>query len=196
LENSKRKTRRVDALAIRKSEKDMRPEKNLLVEELRSKMDKSKGMLFVRYDKLSPNLSWELATQLSKKEGLFEVVKKRVFFKALEAAGKKATEKPIEGHLGILFMMGDTLDTTKSFFSFSKSNEEIFHVEGGEIEGRFYTANEIEAISKLPSLNEIRAQFLGLLEAPMAETLSVMESLLTSVMHCIENKSQQETKNQ
>jgi large subunit ribosomal protein L10 len=174
----------------------MREEKKLLLEEIQAKIDGSKGMLFVRYDKLPPNLSWELAGQLSKKNSLFEVVKKRVFFKALEAAGKKKADVAYEGHLGILFMNGDALDATKTFFSFRQGNEEILHVEGGEIEGRYYSAAEVEAISKLPSLNEMRAQFLGLLEAPMAETLSVIESLLSSVMHCLNNKSQQETKNE
>ncbi len=173
----------------------MRPEKNLLLGEIQSKIDQSKGMLLVRYNKLSPNLSWELAAELSKKESLFEVVKKRIFFKAASAAGKEINQK-IDGHLGVLFMMGDALDATKAFFSFCQTNQEIFYVEGGEIEGRFYSAAEVEALSKLPSKDAMRAQFLGLLEAPMAGTLAVMESLLTSVMHCIENKSQQTTKNE
>ncbi len=173
----------------------MRPEKKLLLEEIQSKMDLSKGMLFVRYDKLPPNLSWNLANELSKKESLFEVVKKRIFFKAIEAAGKKM-ELQIEGHLGVLFMMGDTLDATKAFFSFCRANEEIFHIEGGEFEGRFFSSAEIEMLSKLPSLDVMRAQLLGLLEAPMSGTLAVMETLLTGVMYCMENKSQQETKNQ
>ena len=41
---------------------------------------------------------------------------------------------------------------------------------------------------KLPAKDEMRAQLLGLFEAPMSQTLSTMESLLTSVMHCLENK--------
>ena len=33
-------------------------------------------------------------------------------------------------------------------------------------------------ISKLPGKDEMRAQFLGLLEAPMAQTLAVMEAVI------------------
>jgi large subunit ribosomal protein L10 len=35
----------------------------------------------------------------------------------------------------------------------------------------------------------MRAQFLGLLEAVPAQTLGVMDALLTSVVYCLDNKS-------
>jgi large subunit ribosomal protein L10 len=52
------------------------------------------------------------------------------------------------------------------------------------------SASDVEQISKLPGKDEMRSQFLGTLEAPLAQTLSVLEALLTSVMYCLENKSQ------
>ena len=50
-------------------------------------------------------------------------------------------------------------------------------------------AEDVKAISELPSQDEMRAQFVGLLEAPMTQTLSVMQALLTSIMYCLENKA-------
>ena len=50
-------------------------------------------------------------------------------------------------------------------------------------------------MSKLPSKDEMRAQFLGTLEAPMAQTLAVMDALLTSVVHCLNNKVQLDEQN-
>ena len=55
----------------------------------------------------------------------------------------------------------------------------------------FCSASDVEQISKLPSKEEMRAQFLGTLEAPLSQTLGVIEALLTTVMHCLENKSGQ-----
>ncbi|NGX63817.1 MAG: hypothetical protein KR126chlam6_01231 [Candidatus Anoxychlamydiales bacterium] len=39
-------------------------------------------------------------------------------------------------------------------------------------------------------MNELRAQFLSVLEAPMQNTVSVMNSLLTSVIYALEEKKQ------
>jgi large subunit ribosomal protein L10 len=85
--------------------------------------------------------------------------------------------------------LGDPLDATKVVFQFSKDNEEILKVLGGKFDGQVYTGADLDALSKLPSLNELRAQFLGLLEAPMSQTLTVIDALLTSVLYCLENKS-------
>jgi large subunit ribosomal protein L10 len=36
----------------------------------------------------------------------------------------------------------------------------------------------------------MRAQLLGTFEAPMSQTLAVVEAILCSVLHCLENKAQ------
>jgi large subunit ribosomal protein L10 len=51
-----------------------------------------------------------------------------------------------------------------------------------------YNAADVEIMSQLPSKDVMRAQFLGLLEAPMAQTLAVMEALISSVVYCLDNK--------
>ena len=56
----------------------------------------------------------------------------------------------------------------------------------------FIQASDVERLSKLPSKDEMRAQFLSVLEAPMSQTLAVMEALLTSVPYCLDNKCKQE----
>ena len=53
------------------------------------------------------------------------------------------------------------------------------------------TAADVEAIAKLPNLNEMRAQFLGLLEAPMAQNAQVVHAVLASVLYCLEEKGKQ-----
>ena len=55
----------------------------------------------------------------------------------------------------------------------------------------FIMLTDVESLSKLPGKDEMRAQLLAYLEAPMAQTLAVMDALLTSVVYCLENKSKQ-----
>ena len=74
---------------------------------------------------------------------------------------------------------------------FVEDNEENFKILNGRFEHKDYSAKEVIELSRLPSLDEMRSQFVATLEAPMSQTVAVMESLLTSVLFCLENKSKQ-----
>ncbi len=168
----------------------MRPEKQLLLDEIKQKIDGAKAFVLTRYMRLEPNVSANFRQTLGKSGGSFEVVRKRIFIKAAQAAGVTLDEKLLEGHIGIVFADADAIQTTKAFFAFSKEHENLFHVLGGQFEGQICSAKDVEQISKLPSQDEMRAQLLATLEAPLGQTLAVMQAVLTSVMYCLDNKSQ------
>lgn len=170
----------------------MREEKKFLLDEIRDKVAGSKGYLFTRYQGLDPNKASEFRIQLAKVGGGFAVIRKRILMKAIEEQGYTLTREMLQGHVGVVYANDDAIQTTKTVFQFSKDNAEVFEVLGGQFEGRLYSAEDIKALSKLPSKDEMRAQLLGLFEAPMAQTLSVMEAIMTSIMYCLENKCEKE----
>lgn len=169
----------------------MRDEKQLLLDEMKERIDGSTALVLTSYQKLTPDTSADFRNQLAEAGGSFSVVRKRVFIKAAEAAGIKLDEKNLAGNIGVVFASADPIAPTKAFFQFAEENEEIFEVLAGQFEGQICGPEDVKAISKLPSQDEMRAQFIGTLEAPMTQTLAVMEALLTSVMHCLENKAKQ-----
>lgn len=170
----------------------MREEKQLLLDEIREKVVGSKAYLLTRYQKLNPNLASDLRMKLAKAGGGFAVMRKRMLMKAAEGEGVSLSREMLKGHVGVAFTLDDPIQFTKALYQFSKENEEVLEVLGGQFEGRLYSGAEVKLLSELPSLDEMRAQLLGLFEAPMAQTLSVMESLMTSVLYCLENKSKKE----
>lgn len=169
----------------------MRPEKQLLLDEIKEKITGSKAIVLTRYKRLAPNVTSHFRTNLAKNGGSLEVVKKRVLIKAAADAGIALDPALLQGHIAVVFANQDPIQTTKTIYQFSKENEEVLEVLGGRFEGNLCSAQDMEQISKLPSKDEMRAQFLGTLEAPMAQTLAVIEALLTSVMYCMDNKSEQ-----
>lgn len=170
----------------------MRAEKQFLLDEIRNKIGKAKACLFTRYQGMDPNMASNLRIQLSKIGGGFTVVSKRLLMKAASEEGVALNREMLKGHVGIVVANEDPIQTTKAIFQFSKENEEALEVLGGHLEGRLYSAEDVKAISKLPPENEMRAQLLGLFEAPMAQTLSVMEAIMTSLLYCLENKCEKE----
>lgn len=168
----------------------MRPEKQFLLDEIKEQMDVSKALIFAKYQRLNPNLASKFRMQLNEKGGCYKVVRKRILRKAAEASGFSIEPGSLEGHIGVIFAEQDPVMITKVVCDFQNENKEIFQVIGGHFEGQLCSAGDVLDISKLPSQDEMRSQFLATLEAPMSQTLAVMEALLTSVMHCLENKSQ------
>jgi large subunit ribosomal protein L10 len=167
----------------------MRPEKQLLLDEIKQQIDGSAVMILAKYQQMNPNLSAAFRTSLGSAGGAFEIVRKRILLKAMQAAGFAIDADLLQGHIGVIFAGKDPIQVTKVLYQFTKENEDILEVLGARFEGKFCSAEDVKQISELPSQDEMRAQFLGLLEAPLAQTLAVMEALLTSVPYCLENKS-------
>lgn len=168
----------------------MRPEKQLLLDEITDLIDQSKAMVVARYDRFNPEASWNFGEELSKFDSNFKVMKKRLLYKAAQAKDLSFKGKKVPGHVGVIFINGDPLEASKVLVKFQSENADFLEIVSGHIEGKLCSFEEIVLLSKLPGKDEMRAQLLGLFEAPMAQTVSVMENLLTSIMHCLENKKQ------
>jgi large subunit ribosomal protein L10 len=167
----------------------MRAEKTLLLQEIKDKIDSSKAIVLATYNKMTPNLAAAFRSNIGKTGGSFAVIKKRLLMKAAEKAGFSLEKANLQGHIGVVFTDADPVQTTKYVYQFCKENEAVLNVIGGRFEGKVCSAKDVEYISQLPSQDEMRAQFLGLLEAPMSQTLATIEALLCSVMHCLDNKA-------
>lgn len=168
----------------------MRPDKQLLLDEMQDKIENFGSFVIVGYEGLGAVLATDFRARIAETGGDFEVVRKRVFEKAAKEKGIVFNAKDYEGHVGVIFADEDSIATIKAVYNFSNDNSNIFNVLGGQIDGTLYSAENIKKLSELPGKDEMRAQLLGLLEAPMSQTLAVMEALLTSILHCLENKVQ------
>lgn len=171
----------------------MRQEKQLLLQEVKGQIEKFGSFVVMRYISLSANKVTQFRKEVVKLGGDVEVMRKRILVKAAKAAGVELDLETLPGHIGLVYAK-DPLEMTKFVFKFSQDNEKKIQVVGGRIEGQIYSADDVEKLSKLPSKDEMRAQLLSTFEAPMAQTLAVMDALLTSVVHCLNNKVEQEQK--
>jgi len=157
----------------------MRDEKQLLLNEIKEKIDGSTSMLVTSYDKLPPNGSWDLRGRLAKKGSLFEVVRKRVFLKAAAQAGVQLDEAALKGHIGVVFVgQPDAMEPAKELLKFSEENSQSLHLVCGHIEGKIVPGAEVEALSKLPGLDEMRSQMIALFISPMAQMLAVLDAAM------------------
>lgn len=169
----------------------MRPEKELLKKEIKDKIERNGSFVIMQYAGLAANAANAFRREIGTMGGEIEVVRKRILLKAAEDIGLKLDLSSLNGHLGLIFLGKDPIETTKAVFKFSQDREKVIQICAGRFEGQLYNGADVEKLSKLPSRDEMRAQFLSVLEAPMAQTLAVMDAVLTSVVYCLDNKSKQ-----
>lgn len=170
----------------------MRSEKQFLLDDIKNGIANSKALVLISYKRLEPNAAAKFRIQLSASGGALIVVKKRILAKAAKAASLNLDSALLEGHMAVVLAYEDPIAATRVIYQFCKENEEALKVLGGRFEGALCSASDVEQISQLPGKDEMRAQLLGTLEAPLSQTLAVFEALLTSVMYCLENKSKTE----
>jgi large subunit ribosomal protein L10 len=167
----------------------MRQDKQLLLDEIKDQIGKYDSFVVMRYLKLTANKANQFRREVRKMGGDVGVMRKRVLVKAADNAGISLDVKELPGHIGLVYAMKDPIEMTKFVMQFGEDNDQSIEVIGGRIDGQLYNAPDINALSKLPGKDEMRAQLLGTLEAPMAQTLAVMEALLSSVVYCLDNKA-------
>lgn len=170
----------------------MRQEKHFLLDEVQEQIDTSKGsFVIMQYVGLTANKANEFRREVRKNGGNVEVMRKRILMKAASASGIELDLAALPGHIGVVYTAQDPIEMTKLVIKFGQENNKMVNVIGGRFDGQLYHAADVERLSKLPGRDGMRAELLGLFEAPMAQTLAVIEALLSSVVYCLDNKSKE-----
>ncbi len=167
----------------------MKHEKQLLLDEIQGQVQHAPSYFIAQYAKLSANKANEFRRQMAKIGVDFEVVRKRVLVKAAAVAGIELSVDQLPGHIGLILPKNDPVEASKAVLQYSETNDNCFKLLGGKVDGIHVGAHDMKRISELPTKPVMQAQFLGLLEAPLAQTLAVMDALLSSVGYCLDNKS-------
>lgn len=171
----------------------MKKEKQLLLDEIKGQIDQFDSFVIAKYAGLSANALSQLRRDVSNQGGDVQMIKKTILIKAAKEAGIQLSEHELPGHIGLIYGGKDPLETTKLVFKFSKENDNTISVLGGRIDGKFYKAKDVEMLASLPGKDAMRAELLGILEAPLSATVGAMNAILTSLLHCLENKTQKES---
>lgn len=163
-------------------------EKEILLSEVLKRVNPKNGFIIVGYQNLKGNSIAEFRANLHKSGGDFFVLKKRVFLKAARELKLDYEQKELEGHIGLVYTKENFVSATKALYEYKNANADAIQVLGCHFEGRKCTPSDVEQISKLPSLPEMRAELLGLFEQLLAAAPSLFEAAISSVIYCLDNK--------
>jgi len=113
----------------------------------------------------------DLRGRLRKEGAAFKVVKNRLAQKALNGAGEGASAL-FKGPVGIAYAP-DPVSAAKITTQYAKDNEK-FTIVGAMMGEAVLDAKGVDALAKLPSLDQIRATLVGLIQTPATRIVGVV----------------------
>lgn len=166
-------------------------QKELLISEVTEKIKDSKALVFANFKGVSVKNITTIRKELRKSGSSWQVMKKTLLNIALKNAGVEVDARALEGQVGVAFSH-DEVAAAKTIADFQKSNKDVtITIEGGALGNKALSASEVKALAKLPSQDELRAQLVGTLQAPISSFVRVLGgnlSGLVQVLKAIEGK--------
>ncbi len=167
-----------------------RAEKSAAVAELGEVFKTTKVVVVAHYSGLTVAQMQLLRRQMRQAGASVKVAKNRLAKIALEGSDVASIASLLKGPAVIAYS-GDPVAAPKAAVDFAKTNEK-FVILGGAMGKTSLDPNGVKALAALPSLDELRAKIVGLVQAPatkIAQVVVAPASKLARVVHAYASKS-------
>jgi large subunit ribosomal protein L10 len=150
-----------------------RAQKAESIETLKGVFADSGAVVVTHYMGLTVAEMTDLRGRLRKEGASFKVVKNRLAQKALNGAAGEGGQDLFKGPVAIAYGQ-DPVAAAKVVVQYAKDNEK-FSVVGGLLDQTIVLDNDaVKALATLPSLDQIRAKIVGLIQAPATKVAGVL----------------------
>lgn len=151
-----------------------RQQKEKELQNLLEKFEKSRGVVFAQTMGLTVSSSQELRNELRTQGNEMVVSKKTLVGLLLEKAGhSKDLVEDMDGSVAVVFGYQDEVAPAKIVAEFAKKNDVVkFHA--GVLDGKMIDAEKVQALSQLPSKQELLGKLVGSLKSPISGFANVL----------------------
>lgn len=148
--------------------------------ELWSKAFAGAGVIVVaRYQGMTVAQMTKVRRGMRDANASFNVIKNRLAIRALSGTPYEALAPMLRGPTAI-GVSADPVAAPKLLTKFAKENDKLVII-GGMLESQVLDEKGVKALADLPPLDQIRAQFLGLLSTPATRIATILNQPGTSV---------------
>ena len=166
-----------------------RTEKTELIETLHATFSEAASVVVTHQVGLTVVESSALRNKMREGGARFKVTKNRIAKIALKDTPYEELSDQFTGPTAI-GTSADPVTAAKILVEFAKENDKLTII-GGAIGAQLLDKAGIEALAKLPSLDELRAKLAGLLQAPAAKLARVTQAPASQLARVIQAKSAQ-----
>lgn len=151
-----------------------RTQKAAEVKELNERFANDEIVVLTHYSGLSVKEITDLRSQLRAEGASFKVTKNSLAKLAVKGTKFEAIADMFTGPTGVATSQ-DPVAAAKVAHKFAKDNKK-FIILGGALGEKVLSVEEVEALAKLPSLDEIRSKLVGLLVAAPTKLVGVLQA--------------------
>ena len=162
-------------------------DKEKVVADLTERLQSADALLVADYRGLTNSQLASLRVELLNHGAKLSVVKNTLTRRAAEAAGADALLALLEGPTAIAFVTadGNPVAVAKALTDAARDTK-ILTLRGGVLSGNPISAPEIESLAKLPPLDVLKAQLVGVIVAPLTQLAAVLNAPLQNLVGLID----------
>lgn len=162
------------------------------VSSLADKLSAAKSVVFVDYAGMGVAMQQDFKAKLREVGGTMLVAKNTLVTLAGKKAElpEKATDKELlSGQTAMVFSGEDAVASIQILGKFAKDNE-IPKIKAGVVEGVYQDESGVVRISKLPSKEQLQANVVGAIAAPLYSTVGVLQANLQKLVFILDQARQ------
>lgn len=151
-----------------------RSEKEQLVSSLRQDLEESSLVIVAQQTGLTVAQVSDLRRQMREAGAHYKVAKNTLARLAVAGTENEPMTSFLSGPTALAYSK-DPVAAAKVTIQFANTNDK-FKVVGGLLDGRVLNAKDVETLSKLPSLDQLRAKIIGILSTPATRVAGVLQA--------------------
>ena len=162
----------------------IQPHKTEALEVLKATLVENQEFIFTNYRGLTVEQITDLRGRLRAQQADYKVVKNRYAKLAFEQLDKGAAADVFVGPTAIALVKDDSAAIAKLLFDFAKDTS--VEVKGAYVDGRFFDAAQTEALSKLPGRDQLLAQLMATMNAPLQNLVYAMNGVTQKLVRVLQ----------
>ena len=166
----------------------MRPEKNFIIDEIKSRVDKTPYVLLTDYTGMQVPQFNELRNRLSGAKAELRVVKNTLLCRALKDSNLPDLESYLHGQSAVVMGESDVSAAAKVLKNFTAEFQKP-KIKVGILDKAVLDTAAILALADLPSKEVLQAKLLGLLLAPASTLVRLINTPASQVAQVIKAHS-------
>ncbi len=153
------------------------------VAQIAAAIRESEAVFAVDYRGISVPQAAELRTKLIEAGARFSVVKNTLTQRAVDEVGADTLKEYLEGPTAFTFVPGEGGDiamAAKALSQFRRAND-VLEFKGGIMNGEPLSIDQIESIAKLPAIDVLHGQMVGVLASPITGLVRGLNQLISGL---------------
>ena len=167
-----------------------RPEKVAEVQAITERLQSAQSLVLADFTGLTVHQMTDFRAQCREKNIDCRVVKNRLAIRAADAAELSFLKDHLKGPTALVFGPESQVGPAKLVIEFAKDNDKM-QVKGGLVDGQYLDADQVLALSKVPSKDELIAKMMGSINSPLTGLAMVMNGVISGLARAIDAVAKQ-----